>query len=100
MQMYASSSNILKSLSIAIGLLLCAGIHLAAADSKARGAKLYAELCADCHGALESTDKPNRPYGRLASAIRVVPSMYHLKRLSSDDLKAITEATTQPDRGR
>jgi len=59
-----------------------------------RGAELYASFCADCHGKLESTTKPNRPYGRLLSAIRVVPSMYSLKRLSREDLEAIVAATT------
>jgi len=69
-----------------------------AENLKEKGAALYAELCAKCHRPLASTTKPNRPYGRIASAIRVVPSMYHLKHLSSDDIDALVAATEQPDR--
>ena len=79
-------------------VILLLGLGTAfSADSPGRGATLYATYCADCHGRLESTDKPNRPFGRLASAIRTLPSMYHLKRLTRDEIAAIVEATSQED---
>jgi len=65
-------------------------------DDRQRGATLYAELCAACHGPLDATNKPNRPFGRIASAIRIVPSMYHLKHLTREDLEALAAALAQP----
>jgi len=79
-------------------IFLCMPWTTASANSQTQGAVLYAKLCAKCHGPLASTTKPNRPYGRIASAIRVVPSMYHLKGLSPDEIDALVAATEQPDR--
>lgn len=88
----------MRTLTTTLFTLIIALASASFAHSNERGAALYEELCANCHGALAVTDKPNRPYGRLASAIRVVPSMFNLKRLNSTELEAIVTATTQPDR--
>jgi len=85
--------NLTFSSMLILSLLWAGQAHSSAAAN--RGAELYAQHCASCHGRLNMTTKPNRPYGRLLSAIRVVPSMYSLKRLSREDLEAIVAATQQ-----
>ncbi len=78
-------------------LLFAAGsVAFSAPAESERGAALYSRHCASCHGPLASTDKPNRPSGRIASAIRVLPSMYSLKFLSRSELDEIATALANP----
>jgi len=79
-----------------ISLLIGVSLAYSDAGTPVRGAALYARYCASCHRDLEHTDKPNRSSGRIASAIRVLPSMYSLKVLSRSELDEIAEAIAYP----
>lgn len=58
------------------------------------GAVLYTKHCASCHGALEVSRKRNKSPQDIASAIATLPEMAHLKRLTTRELEAISEALT------
>ena len=78
-----------------IAVSLTAGAAFAKDKPPALGASLYREHCAACHGPLKRTDIPNRPSGRITSAIRVFPSMNHLKQLSREEIHHLVEALTR-----
>jgi predicted CxxxxCH...CXXCH cytochrome family protein len=67
---------------------------------QATGAALYAANCADCHGALASTSKPNRTAAQIQAAIdNNIGGMSSADTLTSTDVQAIADAlsgTTPP----
>jgi mono/diheme cytochrome c family protein len=60
-------------------------------DTSLNGPSLYQNLCADCHGKLKKTRVPNRPRGRIVSAIKYLPIMNDLKKLSDEEIDLIVD---------
>lgn len=65
-----------------------------APDANAQGKALYAQNCASCHGAVDSSQKRERTSGSISAAIVSVPLMNYLSGLSASDIDMIAAALT------